>query len=91
MSIPDISVWNGVLTFRHLRLKVPCMRDQLFEFVITGLEKRRADWNQISEATGLSTKTFERMLAGENNNRRDTLITLANHFEANPLKPARAR
>jgi len=67
------------------------MRDQLYEFVVSGLEKRRAQWAEIAEATGLSTKTFERMLAGVNNNRRDTLIALAEHFEANPLKPARSR
>jgi hypothetical protein len=78
------------LTARHLRLIVRCMRDQLLEFVVSGLKRRKGQWPAIAEATEISTKTMSRMLNGENNNRRDTLIALAEHFKANPIRPTRA-
>lgn len=74
------------------------MRDNLHEYVVSGLKKRKGHpdqgWRQISEATGVSTKTFERMVDedGDANPTRNTLIAIAEHFETNPLKqPARAR
>jgi len=64
------------------------MRDELYESVVSGLKKRKGQWSRIAVATGLSTKTMSRMVNGENNNRRDTILLLAEHFKANP---ARAR
>ena len=67
------------------------MRDQLYEYVVSGLKRRKNEWPAIAQATGLSTKTMSRMVAGDANSRRDTLILLAEHFEAHPAQTARSR
>lgn len=64
------------------------MRDELFEFVVSGLKSRKGQWTQISVDTGVSTRTISRIVNGENNNRRDTLLTLAEHFKAHGISQA---
>lgn len=63
------------------------MRDELYEHVVSGLKARKGQWSEIAKKTGISTKTMSRTVKGENSSRRDTLITLAEHFNANPIEP----
>lgn len=61
------------------------MRDELYEYVISGLKNRKGSWSAIADRTAISTKTMQRMVKGEANPTRETLQTLAQDFTANPV------
>lgn len=58
------------------------MRDELFEYVVSGLKSRKGQWTRIAGAAGVSTKTLSRIVNGDNNNRRDTLLAVAEYLKA---------
>lgn len=58
-------------------------------FIITELEKRKGQWPALAKESGVSKRTFEKIVSGDTRNPRlETVEKLAAHFRRRKARAA---